>query len=146
TNELGAVVVDVLDGGEQRIAEDVDLDGGPSTAWRLDVASNPTGRVLAYLEVATGSPKAASSEAIVAPGIQGVAADDHVVVFSTAPLGRPAALPFSYRIKAGAKRQHLLFDMTGSCNVDVAREADGFVTVRVSAGSRYRSNEHGIVR
>ncbi|MEA2748822.1 MAG: hypothetical protein QOI41_2965 [Myxococcales bacterium] len=144
-NGTGAIAVDLLDGGEAKIAQDSDLAEGGSKAWRLDVAPKAGGRTLALLEVASGAPPSTATESISGPGIQGAAWRDQVVVFSAEPLGRPASLPFTYRIKDAGKRQHTLVDMAGSIDVTVTREP-GFVVVRVSAGSRYKANEHGLVR
>lgn len=146
SNGTGSITAFVLDGGESTIAEDGDLaDGGPSTAWRLDVGANPSGRILALLRVATGAAPLVPTEAIKGAGVQGVASGEHVVVFSVQPLGRPASLPFSYTVKGSGKRQHVLANMIGSCDIAVSR-AEGNVTVRVSAGSTYSANEQGIVR
>lgn len=145
SNGSGAITVTLLDGGEAKIAEDSDLAEGPSKAWRLDVGPHAGGRTLALLEVGGGAPPSTATETITGSGIQGVAWRDQVVVLSAQPLGRPAPLPFSYRIKDTGKRQHTLVDMAGSVDVAVTRAA-GFVVVRVSAGTRYRADEQGLVR
>ncbi|MBX3221837.1 MAG: heparinase II/III family protein [Labilithrix sp.] len=146
THGDGAVSIDVLDGGEVKVQKDTDLIDGGSTAWRVEVGPNATGRVLSLLRTgARGAPAPPPAEAIAAPGVAGVASSSHVIVFSSAPLGRPAALPFSYKVKDGPKRQHVLANMRGGCDVDVSR-AGGTVTVRVSPGTKYRATEQGLVR
>jgi hypothetical protein len=145
SNEVGSIAVDLLDGGEAKLAQDSDLAEGPSKAWRLDVGPHAGGRTLAFLEVATGAPPATTTESIRAPGIEGVAWRDQVVLFSAEALGRPASLPFTYRIKDAGKRDHTLVDVAGGIDVTVTREP-GFTVCRVSAGTRYRANEHGLVR
>lgn len=152
TNGGGAITVTVLDGGEAKLAEDSDLAEGPSKAWRLDVGPHAGGRTLALLEVAnaaSGAPATAVETiggAGVGVGIEGLAWRDQVVIFSAQPLGRPAALPFTYRIKDGGKRQHTLVDIApGSVDVAVTHEG-GFTVVRVSAGSHVRVTDQGVVR
>ena len=145
SNEGGSIAVELLDGGEAKIAQDSDLAEGPSKAWRLDVGPHASGRTLALLEVATGAPPATNTETIRAPGIQGVAWRDQVVLFSAEPLGRPASLPFTYRIKNAGRRDHTLVDVAGGIDVTVTGEP-GFTVFHVSAGMRYRANEHGLVR
>jgi hypothetical protein len=149
TNGGGAITVNVLDGGEAKLAEDSDLADGPSKAWRLDVGPHAGGRTLALLEVASASsgPPSTSTETISGAGITGVVWRNQVVVFSAQPLGRAAALPFTYRIKDGGKRQHTLVDMApnGLLDVAVTHEA-GFTVVKVSAGSHVRATDQGVVR
>ena len=145
SNGSGAISVTLVDGGEAKVAEDADLAEGPSKAWRLDVAPHAGGRTLALLEVGGGAPPVTAVETVTGVGVQGLAWRDQVVVLSAQPLGRPASLPFTYRVKDTGKRQHTLVDMAGAVDVTVTRDA-GFVVVKVSAGSRYRANEQGLVR
>lgn len=145
SNGRGSIAVDVLAGGEARVGWDADLSEGGSKAWRLEVGPQASGRTLALLQIAGGPPPSTAVEAVTGGGVQGVAWRDQVVVFSAEPLGRAASLPFSYRLKDAGKREHTLVDMAGSVDVDVTREG-GVLLVRVSAGSRYRASQQGIVR
>lgn len=145
-NESGAIAVTMLDGGDARIAQDTDLPDGPTTAWRLEVLPNAKNRFLARIEVArAGAVPPTTTQAISGAGIQGLAWGSQVVVFSAAPLGRPASLPFTYRVKDTGRHAHTLVDMEGGCDVEVSR-ADGFVVVRVVPGARYRADQNGLVR
>jgi hypothetical protein len=145
TNGGGGIGVAVLDGGPQRILEDSDVVDA-STGWRLDMGPNATGRFLAVVQVATGAAPNVVAEAIAAPGIQGAAWADQVVVFSAHGRGQPAALPFTFKVKDnGAPRQWTLANMKSGCDVAITR-ADGTITVRVSAGSQHHVSEQGVVR
>jgi hypothetical protein len=144
-HDSGSITAALVAGGEPKIAPDTDLPEGSSTAWRLEIGPTPSGRTLAILRTAGMTPASLAVEAITGASIQGAAFDTHVVVFGKEPLGKPPALPFSYRVRDIGKREHVLVNMPGTCNVDTTREG-GFVVVKVSAGSKLRADEHGVLR
>lgn len=144
TNGGGGIGMVLLDGGAQKVVEDVDVvDSG--TSWRVEMGPTPAGRFLAVLEVASRSAPNVVAESISGVGIQGAAWADRAVVFSTRARGLPAALPFSFKLKdEGQTRHYTLVDMKTGCDVSITR-ADGFATVRVSAGAQHRVSDHGVV-
>jgi hypothetical protein len=106
----------------------------------------PSGKFLAVLKVAAGGPPGLDAAAISAPGIQGAAWDDKVVVFSTRPRGEAAALPFSFEVKdTGAPRQILLANMRSPCDVTLTRQ-NGKLRVQVTAGARHTPSAQGVVQ
>jgi hypothetical protein len=144
-HETGSITAAVLDGGEPKIAADTDLPEGASTAWRLELGPTPAGRTLAVLRAGGITPPGLAVEPVNGAAIQGAAFDTHVVVFSKEALGKAVAMPFSYRIRDRGKRQHVLVNVAGGFDVDVTRDG-GFVVVKVSAGSKLRADEHGVLR
>lgn len=145
-HDRGSLTVDILDGGETKVAEDNDLEGGPTKAWRVEVLPNNTGRVLAAIRVGGTTAPNVPSEAITAPAVQGAASGDFAVVFSSQAFGRPAPLPFTYKAKRQEKRTHVIANLApGAVDVALTNEG-GFTVVKVSSGTKYKVDPQGVVR
>ena len=142
TNESGAASLAFLSDGAPKILPDTDTEN-KTTAWRVEVAPNPSGRYAAIVTVANGAPPPLSATLIHGAGVEGVVWSNQVIVFSVSSRGAPAPLPFTYTLEGVEPRTHTLVDLDTPVDIKVTREQNA-TTVQVSRGSRYTPDQ-GVV-
>ena len=146
SHEGGSLAVQVLLGGNASITNDGDLVDGNSSAWRVQVApSGAPSRFVSVAKVAAGaSPSLSASLDTSVSSVRAVVLPDAVVVASDSAFGKAAALPFSYRASAGA-RKHVLVNIDEAVRIDTSTQG-GDTVYTVSSGSTYTPSAAGVVR
>jgi hypothetical protein len=128
------------------LANDGDLEGGPSTAFRVaEAKAGVESRFLNVIAVAEGGAPSLSAAHVVSSGaMEGAVAGGTVILFSRNAQGAASALPFSYTVPGTAKRTHILANMATAVDVGVAI-VGGDTVVTVSKGSTHAVAPSGVV-
>jgi hypothetical protein len=144
----GAIALTVVVGGKHGIVADTDLEGGESSAFRVEIEPDATpGRFLTVLRV--GGADLAELDAVALESdaaIHGVVIDDVVVVFSAQPRGAPLTNGLHYRVPGPQKRRtHWIVNSQGAFDVRTVVTRDG-TDVHLVPGTAQRADTSGILR